>query len=214
MRAAMLSLVAALTVLGGAQVVAADPIQMTGGSLQMNPTFGPLVLIGDRGFTFASGFDVIQNLFLPWEECNGNPLGCVPGNTLNLTANGSGNDLVGTATLDGVTYPQVGGFNSQTSMIVSFQGSLVLPPIGSADTDVTAPFSFSGSFVLPSETEDLVGAGTATLSFSPSVPFPGSWQLDAARYDLSPIPEPGTLLLLGSGLVTLTAWCRRRKGQY
>jgi hypothetical protein len=208
----MISLMAALTLIGGAQVVRADPIQITGGSLQMNPTSGPLILIGDRGFTFQSGFDVVGNIFLPWEECNVSPLQCTPGKTLDLTARGSGNDLTGTATLDGVTYTDVGALGSPNSMSVAFQGTLVLPPIGSADTTVTAPFSFSGQFLRSSETDDLVGGGTATLLFSPSVPFPGSWHLDGARYDLAPTPEPGSLLLMGSGLVTLTAWCRRGNG--
>ena len=199
-------------------LAAADPINITGGYLDMNPSFGPIVLTGDRGFTFSSGVGTTGGIFQPTEQCNFDPLHCTAGSTLDLRAAFSGNDLTGTATLDGVTYVHVGALDSSSSMSVSFSGSLVLPPLA-ASAAVTAPFLFSGTFFHPISTtefvnEILAGGGFATLSLTPHRAFPGSWHLDHARYDFArasaaPTPEPGPLLLVGAGLLAAAAMFKR-----
>jgi hypothetical protein len=197
---------------------AADPINITGGSLDMNPSSGPLALFGDRGFTFLSHVDNVGGLFQPTDQCNGNPAGCPPGATLGLAAAFSGNDLTGTATLDGHAYDRVGSLGSLASADLRFAGSIVLPPLASSAT-VTAPFLFSGTFFHPIGTsssmtgETLRGRGVATLLLTPNRAFADSWHLDRAVYqfaqDPAATPEPGPLLLTGVGLIALAALSRR-----
>jgi hypothetical protein len=199
-----------------ARAAAADPIRITGGSLVMNPTSGPIVLAGDREFTFDSRVDVAGGLFMPWDACSLSV--CEPGDTLGLNAGWSGNDLTGPATLDGISYADVGALASSSSLIVRFVGTAVLPPLSSSAT-MTAPFSFTGTFFHSvdgnSIDDSLVGDGTATLTLSPSAGFPGAWHVDGAHYDFgeaapSPTPEPGSLLLMGGGMLLLAAFVRTR----
>jgi len=200
------------------RVAAADPINITSGSLVMNPFNGPLTLVGDRGFTFESAVNVSGGFFLPWEQCDNlhSPEPCLPGSTLGLTATWLGNDVTGPATLDGVTYSAVGSLSSPSSMTVQFLRTAVLPPLASSAT-VTAPFTFEGSFFHPVDgttvNDPLMGSGFATLFFSPAGNIPGAWHLDSARYDFgnpSPTPEPASLLLMGTGMLALAAFVRMR----
>lgn len=197
-------------------IAAADPINIIGGSLVMNPFNGPITLVGDRGFTFESAVNVSGGFFLPWEQCDNlhSPEPCLPGSSLGLTATWLGNDVTGPATLDGAAYSAVGSLSSPSSMVVQFMGTAVLPPLSSTAT-VTSPFTFEGSFFHPLDgamvNEPLTGAGMATLLFSPSAT--GAWHLDSARYDFttpSPTPEPASLLLMGSGMLALAAFVRMR----
>jgi hypothetical protein len=206
-----------VAVIGIPRVACAEPISISHGYLDMNPRFGPLVLAGSRGFTFSSGVDTVGGLFLPI-ECNFDPLNCTPGSTLGLTAGWSGNDLSGTATLDGATYVHVGSLSSSSSLSVNFAGTAVLPPLA-ASAVLTAPFLFSGTFFHTTASgavvsEILSGRGLAMLSFTPNRAFPDSWHLDHARYqfaqsDAAPTPEPGPLFLIGAGLIGLAAMVRR-----
>ncbi len=191
----------------------ADTIGINEGYLEMNPDSGPLVLAGDRGFTFQSRVSSVDGIFRPF-DCNGDPLRCVPGATLSLLATWSSTDLPGTATLDGVTY-RVDGFGPN-SMSVVFNGLAVLPDLA-ATAIVTAPFVFEGTFThapspsVPTVRDELIGRGTATLSLSQHSAFPNSWRLSNARYDFEPVPEPSTVLLLAGGVVALFARRRRCK---
>ena len=206
-----------VAVVGVPRFACADPISITGGYLDMNPSFGPLVLAGDRGFTFSSGVDTVAGVFHPI-GCNFDPLHCTPGSTLGLTASWSGNDLPGTATLDGATYVHVGSLGSPSSLSVTFSGTAGLPSIA-ASAILTAPFLFSGTFFHTVNSgagvsELLTGGGLATLSFTPNRAFPSSWHLDHARYestsrDPAPSPEPGPLFLIGGGLICVAAIVRR-----
>src|SRR5207248_2753005 len=181
-----LLVLATMVTIGAPRIGSADPISITGGSLDIAAFAGPIALAGDRGFTFSSWVDTVGGFFQPTEQCNGNPLQCTPGSTLGLAAVFGGNDLVGTATLDGAAYTHVGSVNSPASMTVNFSGAAVLPPL-SASATVTAPFLFSGTFFHPIGdrlvSDALAGSGTATLMLTPNHGFPGSWHVDRARYE-------------------------------
>jgi hypothetical protein len=199
--------------------VQADPINITSGFLDMHPSSGPLVLDGDRGFSFLSSVDASGGVFTPWLLCWGTDL-CRPGYNLDLNARWIGNDVTGPATLDEVSYPHVGSLSSPSSISVQFSGTAVLPPLTGSSTTIAAPFLFNGSFFHPSGdgfvSDALVGRGTATLTLAPSLGIPGTWSLQGARYSFAdpspaPTPEPGTLLLMGTGLIGLAAIVRRAR---
>jgi len=163
----------------------AGDIQVTGGYLDVSVAAGtgPLVLSGDRGFTFQAKVVVIRGNFQP---CNP----CMPGSVVSLGAVWSGDDLTGVATLDGITYPDVGaGGVSVNAMTVSFSGSAVLPALGTSSTIVSAPFLLTGMF-RHGAVDTFHGLGTATLFLSPHPTAPGAWRMDRVLYRLASLLPP------------------------
>ncbi len=173
----------------------AGDIQITGGYLDVSVAAGtgPLVLSGDRGFTFQAKVVVSRGAFGP---CNP----CMPGSVVSLGAVWSGDDLTGVATLDGITYPDVGaGGVSVNAMTVSFSGSAVLPALGTSSTIVSAPFLLSGMF-RHGAVDTFHGLGTATLFLSPHPTAPGAWRMDRVLYRLaSLLPPPWDSVDIGAG---------------
>jgi hypothetical protein len=188
--------------------VSADVIQITDGTFIGTQTSGTFDLIGDD-FAFTGGGSYASNFFGP-SLCNGGTI-CT---SVNLGATFSGIDLFGTVTLDGITQSLNG--ISFPSMFLSMLGSASLPLDFSAPTSVSAPFTLSGSlaWTLLDPPDQILGQGIATISLTPGVvagvPY---WQFEGARYDFtdaSVVPEPASLWLLGSGLLSV-AWRQRRK---
>ena len=207
----------ALVVLGSPGRSAAEPIPITAGALQMEAIGGTLTLIGGDRFTFMGGVSVTGGVFGPRNSC----LPCAPGVPISLAALWLGNDLRGTATLDGVTYTGVGGLAADRATgIVEFSGSAVAPPLEGLTATVVAPFLFEGQFFFPGSSgapgfsEFLIGGGTATVGLFRSVEtIP--WFYRSALYEfeeVDPIPEPGTMLLAGTALAG-AALRRRRQGR-
>lgn len=200
---------------------AADPIpiQIVAGSLEMSGTSGTLSIEGgDRGFTLVGAVGVTGGLFGPFLTC----IPCMPGAPISLDAHWSDNDVRGTATFDGVTYAPLGSLSpGAASGILDFTGTAVAPPLEGLAATLAAPFLFSGSFFFPVAGEvsgrveaSLFGSGTATVALGRSA-VDNPWSYMNAVYqfeDPDPIPEPGTLMLVGSALAGLAA-CRRRKTQ-
>jgi hypothetical protein len=171
-----------------ARPIAADPVQVTSGSLDLHLQTGVLTLAGNRGFTFQSHLSTVAVNFGP-NTCNGDPLHCVPGGTLSLLAHWTGSDAVGTATLDGINYLNVGSSSSPSSMDFTFTGSLVLPPLAPSAA-ITVPFTFTDTFSHPLGTlqgvQDVItGGGSATVSLAPSAAVPGAWQVLEVQYSFT-----------------------------
>jgi hypothetical protein len=172
---ALLLFLAAAFVVFAALAFAVD-ITITTGSLHMTPSAGPLTLLGDRGFTFSSHVSSSGGIFEPYDTCNLFAGPCGPGDEVSLHAYWVGNDITGTATLGGVTYPQVGSGSATESMEVEFIGSFVLPPLAPS-AQVVAPFAFKGTFYYSGGPQGLVGSGLATVTLGPAAGTPGRWRI-------------------------------------
>lgn len=108
-------------------------------------------------------------------------------------------------------------------------GNFTLPTSGTTFS-ITEPVLFSGSFLscqgsfgpfggcnppTPNYLEkfNINGPGSVTLTFT-GVTLQGGgvvWQLSGGSYTLNAVPEPATVLLLGTGVLAICGKLRRRK---
>lgn len=168
------------------------------------------VALAGPGFNFEGRAFAFSGLFEPRTQCLVPE--CTIGTTVNLRSRFTDTDIPGTATYNGVTYDQVGGLTAPAALDARWSGSLVIPAAFAGGV-VTAPFTFAGEFYRPGGILELLGGGTATLSFAPSAPFPGTFNVTGIRFEIeaSPVPEPTSMLLIGTGLAGMAALRRRRR---
>ena len=196
----------------------AETITITTGTLAGEPS-GARIHLQGQGLVLDGSGDVTGGRWDLGELCRGTPDTCGPGSTASLLARWADSDFQGTATLDGRSFPVGMQTTTQGSALVEFSGSARLPVFtGINRITVTAPFAFNGSVLTPLDeatgmhaTVFLTGRGTATLNMIWNTTAGGAWQFENALYQFSasdPVPEPATMLLVGSGIAALSV--RRR----
>ena len=205
----LLNLSAALLV---PRLAAADPIRITSGFVELG---GAFELVSDErafrliGTGYGGGSSPSAYAFCAGDDCNA-------GEVAQLLHAFNGLDLlVDSATLDGTFYDEVNTLNAEAFAGIGFSSTHVLPSLSSTAV-LTTPFTMEGSFSHPGGVEALFGSGivnTRWISAAPVGSAAPAWNLASARYEFSgaAVPEPGTLLLVGTGAAAAALSRRKRR---
>jgi hypothetical protein len=203
MRNAMLAL--ALAVVSAIpSLAAADPIVITGGSVILRSPWSASVQVqGTPEFVAALVFGTVSGPF----QCL--PCGA-PGSLFSPSGSMDSVDGGGTIRLGSGTWEtgSVGGFSNTAYLQLRFVANpLILPPFQTNDVMVSTPFELAEGHVVlwdadgfPVGSFSIRGRGKVTMDLRPNQ-SDYLWESGPLRYDFAPIPEPATLMLLGSGLV-------------
>jgi hypothetical protein len=192
-----------LTLVGSPIGAQADTITVTAGTIDVSSQVANIDIRGTSGFSVKGA-----TLAFGFLDCF--PV-CEPERVMRL---GPFLDPeVGTVTIDGVSHG-LGAFNSV--LLRLRVDPVVVPPLDS-DGRITTPFvlePISQVFLanIPTgmnTTFPLRGRGTVTVEFFNRLDNP-FWEFESARAEFAPIPEPGTLLLVGIGCAGM---CSRRLRQ-
>jgi PEP-CTERM motif-containing protein len=171
---------------------------------------------GRFAFTGATFDPPVTN---PISRCNGDPRACGPEQSLNINTYFQ---MFGAAFFDGQSV-HVGGLMDNNDAQLWLFGSTVLPPSTQLETPWTAPLSWELVAHMPTvdapngQLYENRGTGLMTffgLSLNEGNPqYPNSYRISHATvaFDapMATTPEPGTLILLGSGMVIAVVRKRR-----
>lgn len=193
--------------LSGARTTEADPVILSGFLTKTAPYIGnpaSLQFSATEDFSFTGSV----RLGIPSEACW--VTSCAPGSMVGFGGLAASSDVSGTVTVGTESF--VTGSVGFSSLFLDFDASVVLPAVIEPTAVVTGPMSLAGRWLFPQHAQprpsiSFTGSGIATVFLEPWAPIPTLWQFRRVEYrfvsDVEPIPEPGTLLLMATGLAAL-----------